>query len=864
MHSKTVSKILISLIMIAMFIAIMPALPVQAVTLDPLSPAVGPVGTEVTITGTIDTYGGQYQIAFDVAGDGLDWPGDVLVTANAPADSINVVDTITVPACLGSDVGENHAVGLRDSQTLNVQSRNFGVQTSRSLTADPTYGQEGDNFALTMSVTGGTEANQLNTYDITITYPDGSSDTFSEAISFMSDATGSGSGTTTWVGFTTLTGTYDVVADRVQPGIYTNAGSTSFDIGLVDATSFARFDMVDIQTAGWTQYQNVSVTITDPSAAVIFTEEVNITATGIYSTSWMIPWNAELGTYTVSALNATGDNKAVDSVSTFDVVAAADVAAMWVTDPMISYVRTDVVEATFNITYPDDSLFTADMFSSIDVNVYANDTMVDTVSLTTDAYNATTGNWTVMWPIPWDAASGMGYKFHLDTGDIVDTAGNMGPLADTPSGEFTVLPCNLDVMVIEDPAPSYGKTEIVTATINITYPDGMPFTDAHLGEVLVRVYLEDEGDINVANVTLMAEDYNATTNEWTISWSSAYDDELGFYYFAILEDEVYDSANPNMGPTDDVMTTSFELLPIDIIVESINTDKAEYGPGEYVHIYFDAMYADGNPVTVISDDIMITLGAPDNYTELDYWLSYVPTGRWAITIWLSDAQAQTGNWSIILPAFSLDDGGGNTGPAEDVTTSFIVLPAPVTLQDIMDAIAALDARIDDVETALDDVQGDTTGLAGTISSLTATINSLQSQVSSLSSQLGDVASASDLAVLEDALDTMDAHMAALFADVASISDIEGVVDAHLTALYDDVADLSAAFDDLSAAVDALDSALDSLSDSAVSSDDLDTATDELSDSIGGLNTMVIIAVVLALIAAIAAIAAVFIIQRLAW
>ncbi|MBT8172297.1 hypothetical protein KJN74_05455, partial [Candidatus Bathyarchaeota archaeon] len=85
----------------------------------------------------------------------------------------------------------------------------------------------------------------------------------------------------------------------------------------------------------------------------------------------------------------------------------------------------------------------------------------------------------------------------------------------------------------------------------------------------------------------------------------------------------------------------------------------------------------------------------------------------------------------------------------------------------------------------------------------------------------------------------------------------------------DVAAVSAAVDDLNSAVAQLDSDLQASIADAATKDDLDAGldatqaelSDEMSESIGGLNTMVIVAVVLALIAAVAAILAVYIIQR---
>jgi prefoldin subunit 5 len=856
MQNKTVSKILVAIIMTSMLIAILPALPVAATTLTSINPTSGNVGTTVTVIGTIDTLGGAYSIEFD---------GAVIESGNAPPNSYEVNDTFNVPATLGSDAGLAHTVGLRDTQTANVQTTTFNVITSRTLEIVPAYAQEGDSVALTVAVTGGTLANTLNSFDIEVTGPDGTA--YTGEVSFTSDTTGSGSNTSVLFpddfsagANTDLTGTYSVVADRTLPGVITDWASTSFDIGIVDAVSYARFETVNVQTDGWANNQNVTITITDPSDAVAFEwVDVNTTSGTSIIGSWIIPWNAPLGTYTITAVNATGDNKAVDSTQTFT-VGSANLAVTFVDDPMANYQRTETVHANFTIMYPDATFLNGSQLSSIEVRVYYNTTMVDSITLTQDDYDSATDNWAVSWKIPRNATLGSNFKFHLDVDTIADTNDNMGPTAATPSGSFTVEQADLAVMITQQPADNYTRTGDAMAKINITYPDNTFYTDADLGEILVRVYLETSPNLNVANVTLMPEDFNASTNDWTIIWNSPYNATLGQYFFEIMENEIYDAANPNMGPVSLLYTDYFNLTIVDIVVDAIMTDAETYAPGEYVSVFFDAMYADGTPVTTANPTIWLT--APDTYTMTSYQPQHTVDGRYAITLWLSDAQAQVGAWTITLQAMSLTDDASNMGPSEDVTTNFTVTPAEVTLDSLMAALQDLSDRVDGIE-------ADTNGLGSSVTSLQSSVSALQSSIVSIAELVADLqtqvdslsataATDADVAAVSTAVSGLSSDLSALETKLNAVSTAvnNAATDADVAAVQ---SALQASIDDLAADVAALETTMNALSTSVGT--DLDTTANDLSNQIGGLNTMVIVAIVLALIAAISAILAVYIIQR---
>jgi hypothetical protein len=660
------SKAISMLLLFSISLSILFALPTHAVTYSEIDPVSGAVGTEVRLVGTIDTLGGAYTILFDVDDDGT--AETAVKTGNAPASSYTVNTTFVVPSCVGTDAGRDHKVTLQDDSSTNTHDATFTVETSIEMIV-PEYAQEGDAVAMNMSVTGGL-ANTVSNFTVMVTDPAGT-ESKNYNVSFTTDANGFGYNITNFpADFSTgassnFTGTYTIAANRTLPGTILNAATASFDIGLTNASTYERFETVNVQTSGWTPYQNITVTIKDPSMQnVSVWDPVNATD-GTWTGTWTIPGGASAGTYTVEVVNATGVNKAVDSIQTFT-VGSVDLTVTFKTDPASPLQRTETATAKFTIQYPDSSYYdNVTSFDSITVSVYYNTTLVDTIALSAADYGAD-NNWTVSWKIPRDAVLGSGYKFSLDVDSITDDNGNTGPTTTVVSNSFVVQAATLTVKVTQQPAATYMRTETAAAKINITYPDNSFYTAADLGAIKVRVY---QGSMNVANVTLTAADYNSITKQWTIRWVSPWNATLADdYLFTVKAYEIKDAANPNKGPAADVSTNAFELLKANLNVASINTDKSTYTRGQVVTVYFTATYQDGNPVTTGSAAITLTMA---NGTTTQVTATYVPASRFEAKYTLKTGDP-LGTWSAQLAAQGLKDDENNMGPNTAKSTDFTV------------------------------------------------------------------------------------------------------------------------------------------------------------------------------------------------
>jgi len=857
MHNKTISKILVAILLTSMLIAIVPALPVHAAAISSLTPGTGNVADTVSLIGSIDTEGGAYTIWFDVDDNGVA-VGDLAVkTGTAPTNSLLVNTTFTVPACVGTDAGNGHKVTLQDLATSGTSDSVFTVKTKRSISV-AAQNLEGNVVAITMQVTGGI-ATTLNNFTLTVTDPATTATTFANA-SFNTNAVGSGSVVVNFpTAFTTgastnATGTYTIVADRKVPGIIANAATATFAVGLTDKTSYKRFETITVKTTGWATNQLINITIRNPSGTVVKSWlRQNVTTTG-FTNTWVLPWNASLGTYTITAINATGNNKAIASTQTFVVTSAAMTVAYTV-NPASSAQRTQTLVANFTVQYPDSTYLNTTQFSAITVSVYYNTTLVTTIALTSSAFNPATNSWRVSWKVPRNAVLGNGYKFTVAKNSITDTTGNTGPAAAVSSGTFTVTAAVLTVNVVTQPAANYTRTQAATAKINVTYPDKTYFAAADLGTLTVKVY---RGATNVANISLAASAFNATTNRWTISWVSGYNTTLAAnYMFTVAIGGVKDAAlNTNTAAQS---TTAFELLVAKLVVASVNTDKASYARGEFVRIFFDATYTDGSPV--IAGTASVTLTAPDGFTATT--INPVPTtgGRWQVTWWLSESQ-QTGSWNITLTANVVNDNATptNMGPTVTRRTSFTVLSAAVTLQDLKTAIDALGTKLNAVESDTSSLQSQVTTLYSAVNSLGDIIDDLQTQLDSIGATS---ATTTEVAAVNSAVSSLSTNLGSLESKLSTLQTAVGNA-----ATDSDVAAVNAAIAEVNAEIAALETNLNTLNtaiDAAATPADVDTAVDaavsDLSGTIGGVNTLVIIAVVLSLIAAAAAIAAVYIIQR---
>jgi hypothetical protein len=655
--------------------------PVHAISITSISPTSGPVGTTVSLTGTIDTFNGPFKVYFDANGDGIfSDPAEVVASGTAVGTSVSVSFNVP-PAVKGT-----RAIRLTDVIANTHGFAAFTVERAVTITFTPSTGriQEGDTIDITVSISGGLAS---TTYSIDIKVTDPTGTTFTESVSISTNSVGSGSTSKTYPtdfsGATTrYVGTYNVVVDITAPAgeAGTGVATNSFVVGLTDKDSYGRKAVVNIKGVGYSSGESVTVDVKDPSGASVSGYPKIVTATaGVVTDSLTIPVNAPLGIYTVT-LTGTTTSKTPPDTQTFAVTAAT--LTVSITDqPASTYQRTQTATMKFQVKYPDDSFFTPTDLGSVTVKVFRGTTLVATLTLTASDFESATNKWVAKWTIPKDATIATNYRFQIAANDITDTFGNTGPASAETSNNFAVTAATLTVSITDQPASTYQRTQTATMKFQVKYPDDSFFTPTDLGSVTVKVF---RGTTLVATLTLTASDFESATNKWVAKWTIPKDATIATNYrFQIAANDITDTFG-NTGPASAETSNNFAVTAVTLTVPAISTDKSTYVGGSWMIIFFTASYPDGSPVT--TGTATITIKRPDGSTAGTPTASFsAANARFEASFFLP-TDAPLGTWTAELAANSLNDGFGNTGPTTLKTTTFQVVAPTITLETIYDVL----------------------------------------------------------------------------------------------------------------------------------------------------------------------------------
>jgi hypothetical protein len=258
-----------------------------------MTPNTGSVGTTVTLLGNITTANGNSSIL---------WDGKVLVSnVTAVGYSVNVSFAVP-PSRLGS-----HTVMLLDVTTKQNSTESFSVATAYSLSilpvlVAPAQSQEGDNFTLSLGVTGGNNS-VVSVANFTVVGPNNASYTNLSNVTVGSD--GSGTLALNYPGDfsaanTSLIGKYSVLFNStLEVG--------AFYVWLTNSSAYHRNQAVDVK-ALYAPDENVTLSLTGPNLNC--SENLTADSTGIvlYENSTILsvaPANAS-STYTVNVTSIYG------------------------------------------------------------------------------------------------------------------------------------------------------------------------------------------------------------------------------------------------------------------------------------------------------------------------------------------------------------------------------------------------------------------------------------------------------------------------------------------------------------------------------------------------------------------------------
>lgn len=274
------------------FVIFLPSARAINVAIAPITPTSGKVGTNVRITGTINTTNGSYKIWF---------AHQMVKEANASANSVDA--DFSVPAFpKGSynvtlqDVGKN----INATTTFLVNSA-FYINTIL-MPNSPKQLQENSTVNIQLNVTGG-QANTVYSANITVNAPAPSNETYWSLVT-LTNTTTNGNGMTKVIypnnfhgtpraPHTNYTGTYNIAFNNTL-------ATSSFTTGLTNSTEYHRCQIVDIKAAGYKPNENVTIKITFGGKTIDSINNANATVGGLILANWTVPRNASIGTYTLN------------------------------------------------------------------------------------------------------------------------------------------------------------------------------------------------------------------------------------------------------------------------------------------------------------------------------------------------------------------------------------------------------------------------------------------------------------------------------------------------------------------------------------------------------------------------------------
>jgi hypothetical protein len=334
------------------------------------------VGQQVALIGSMVTSNGTYNIYY----------ADQLVDSGQ-ASGYYVSANFTVPPIVA---GQYNFV-LNDVAANRNTTYSLPLLISYSITpiiSSPTdVIQEGSTIGLNVTIAGAT-ANTQYTAVIQVDSPSGT-DSYNKTITLTSSSVGTATTQVNYPDSSFSSGATSIYAGTYTTHINATEGLAqgSFVIGFTDKSQYHRQDPVQVRAVGYQPNQAVTMAILIND--VVF-DSANLSATdqGIVSTTWTVPQNAAVGTYTITLSAQTNPSKAIADIQTFNLPGyyitfkALNLASEPVSDLVVEAVDQSTNNAYNSTTYSDGLATTSLETGDVTVNAYWNDVKVGSSQVT--------------------------------------------------------------------------------------------------------------------------------------------------------------------------------------------------------------------------------------------------------------------------------------------------------------------------------------------------------------------------------------------------------------------------------------------------------------------------------------------------
>jgi hypothetical protein len=473
--------------------------------------------------------------------------------------------------------------------------------------------------------------------------------------------------------------------------------------------------------------------------------------------------------------------------------------------------------------------------------------------------------------------------------------------ADT--SDFTMKGALLSVTITDEPVASNNdeldRTQDASMKFTVSYPSTVGlFNWTHLGTVTVGVWYNDT---KVTDISLTSVNYDVGTGKWNAKWKIPKDAELGIDYNFTIEADSITDPDGNSGPDDNTSTANnWKVGKAGLLVTKTSEPSAEVNRTSDATLEFQINYPD---LTVFSADDLEEIKARVYYgtdnidnvtlTAADFdgtgwsaswivpWNETLGTG-YKISLEMDFVEDKYGNVpttdvssnvfkvsKAVLDVAAVSTDKSSYAIGEIVTVYFLpsyIDGSPVTTGEATIEVAKADGTKLNIDASYSETNvrweakvtvGYPVGIY-TVKVKEDGVNDYDEDYLATDYNMGP---ADDVSATFEVFEvvTLSDLMAKIVELETALDELEASVGADVAAIKPDIESLRADLEDFKGTaataedVKAVSRALTDLE------TDLATFKSEVTGSVGGLNTNVLIALVLSLIAAVAAIAAVILI-----
>ena len=331
-------------------------------------------------------------------------------------------------------------------------------------------------------------------------------------------------------------GNYSLAVSQTSPPANSNPVKTAqFKVGLTDAGTYQRASPVSITAQGYSNSENVTISISSKSGpAPGFPTSSLTNSMGVLSYNWnTIPASLPVGNYTVTLAGKT-IKTILDTQSFLVIPANMTIPQLFVGQSSLERSQTEGFH--FTASYP--NTVQAKTGSAIVRVTEADGVTVHNIVAT---YRAIQGQFQGTFQIPLNSSVGV-WVASIDIGGYNDGYGNIGPSSSVVRG-FAVSSATLTVKASTAKA-NYTTNNVVGIYASIVTPAGANFTS---GQVEATTYLSTRQIVNPVTLS-----YDQSRGKWVGSYTVNSTDPSGVWIIQVNATDVF--GNSGYGSTSTLVT----------------------------------------------------------------------------------------------------------------------------------------------------------------------------------------------------------------------------------------------------------------------------------------------------------------------